>query len=351
MRTFCKSFFKALQNSGSYFTSKIKKIDPGVDAVNEGFIKFRERKLLKNQKSENEEYHLQAKLLASLYYYTNTIKMKHLYLLLGLVTVLSCSTQREIKCPVDGYILDWSDEFDGTILDTTKWAYRVDNKHRSIQLKKNVHVKDGSLVLELIQLKEPVEGKFASGAGIVTKRRFRYGYYEVKAKLGSGKDTDGDGFKDDGWHHAFWAMAALVESSEVNTTYPDIRRTEIDCFENASDHEHEAESGLDRFTQHVIVWKENGKEWGRLPEPPGDITEIPGFDANKWHTYGFKWDEKEILFYVDGEIQQIAIYPADKFEHDMVNVWLTAISANWCKAGAQDSRAEYDYFRYFKPKE
>ena len=44
---------------------------------------------------------------------------------------------------------------------------------------------------------------------------------------------------------------------------------------------------------------------------------------------------------------KIANYPANMFEHDMLNVWITAISAEWCLSGAQDSRAEYDYFRFY----
>ncbi len=101
----------------------------------------------------------------------------------------------------------------------------------------------------------------------------------------------------------------------------------------------------------MIVWNADGKEWGRLPHPPGDITEIDGFDANEWHTYGFEWTEKEINFYVDEKVTKVADYPVDKFEHDMINVWLTAISANWCTPNAQDSRAEYDYFRYYTKKD
>ena len=267
----------------------------------------------------------------------------------ALFIALSTKVEKKDKIDRAGYLLEWSDEFDGNTLDTSKWAYRVDNKHRSIQLKENVSLKNGSLVLNLHQLKEPVEGKLASGAGIVTKRKFRYGYYEVKAKLGIGVDTDDDGFADDGWHHSFWAMAANVKGQEVNTTYPDFRRTEIDCFENASDHQNEAESGLNRFTQHIIVWQADGKEWGRLPKSPNDITAPKNFNANKWHTYGFEWDERKVTFFVDGEITHLAEYPADQFEHDFVNVWLTAISANWCKAGAQDSRAVYEYFRFYLP--
>ena len=269
--------------------------------------------------------------------------------LLLLVALASpAGTLQALPGPADTFELVFADEFDGDSLDLEKWAFRTDVKHRSAQLKENVRINGGRLKLRLREHQRPVEGKRASGAGIVTRERFRYGYYEVRARLGDGRDDDRDGRVDEGWHHAFWAMAARVEGDTVGTTYPEERRTEIDCYENASDHKHAAESGLNRFTQHVIVWKENGKEWGRLPKPPGDITAIEGFDAGEWHTYGFEWDPARVTFYVDGAVTQVAEYPAETFEHDWINVWLTAISANWNVAGAEDSRAEYDYFRFYK---
>ncbi|MET2985607.1 glycoside hydrolase family 16 protein [Aureibaculum conchae] len=248
----------------------------------------------------------------------------------------------------DGYELVWSDEFNKD-LDTSKWAYRTDNKHRSIQLKENIQVKDGVLTLNLNVFDEPIQGKKASGAGIVSKKQFRYGYYEVRSRLGDGIDDDNDGKTDEGWHHSFWAMAAVIENGEVGTTYPGIRRTEIDCYENPTEHLGEPEqNGLNNFTQHVIVWDETGKEWGRLPTPPTDVTSLQNFDASKWHTYAFEWDEKEIKFYVDDKLQKVAHYPANKFVHDKINIWLTAIAANWNDDDQEKSMAQYDYFRFYE---
>ena len=76
--------------------------------------------------------------------------------------------------PVAGYKLVWFDEFESNTLDLSKWAFRTDNKHRSIQLKENISFENGKLILNLRQLKEPVGGKLASGAGIVSQRRFNY---------------------------------------------------------------------------------------------------------------------------------------------------------------------------------
>lgn len=272
-----------------------------------------------------------------------------------LLTIISCKNkEKEQTSFLDSYEIEWRDEFDGTKLDISKWAYRADNKHRSIQLPENVAVKEGSLVLDLKVLEEPFQGQMASGAGIVSKKQFRYGYYEVRAKLGDGIDQDKDGKIDEGWHHAFWAMAASIDDqNKVSTTYPGIRRTEIDGYENPSIHLGKGEkdlTGLNNFTQHIIVWDETGKEWGRLPKPPKDKFLQKDFDAGKWHTYGFEWDEYKVTFYVDQVKTKVAEYPSDKFVHDYINVWLTAIAANWTGDDQEKSIAYYDYFRFYKKK-
>lgn len=249
--------------------------------------------------------------------------------------------------PREGLVLQWHDEFDGNQLDLTQWAYREDIRHRSIQQRENVEVADGVLRLNFRKLPEPIHGKWASGAGVVSRRRFHYGYFEVRARLGTGQDTDGDGETDEGWHHAFWAMAAKIGGNTVSDVNPASRRTEIDCFENASDHQNKAEFGLDRFTQHVIIWNPDGQEEGRRPEPPEDIVAPPEFDPQAWYTYGFRWEKDTVTFYVDGLITKIADYPSPPYTHDQLNLWITAISAEWCGEDAEDSRAEYDYVRYY----
>ena len=135
------------------------------------------------------------------------------------------------------YKLVFSDEFNGTALDSKKWVYRADSKHRSVQRKQNVVVSDGQLVLNLLPLAQPLSKKLvASGAGIISREKFHYGYYEVRARLGDGQDDDKDGKVDEGWHHAFWLQAAEITKQDVvGTTYPGSRRTEIDIYENPSE--------------------------------------------------------------------------------------------------------------------
>lgn len=238
---------------------------------------------------------------------------------------------------LEGFKLVFSDEFDCNKLDLSKWAYRTDIKHRSVQKRENVSFENGNLKLNLCILKEPIRGRKSSGGGIVSRKRFKYGYYEVRAKLGTGNV---DSRIDQGWHHSFWAMAAVIKGDSVGTTYPKMRRTEIDCFENSNN--------LNEFTQHVIIWKADGKEFGRRPIPPSDMTRIEGYEASDWHTYGFEWNTDRIIFYVDGIVTKIAEYPSGEFEHDEINVWLSGMSAEWCSKNVKHSQALYDYFRFYE---
>ncbi len=246
--------------------------------------------------------------------------------------------------PNNKYVLEWQDEFTGSALDSSQWAYREDSKHRSIQRRENVSVQNGVLRLDLIKLDPPVEGKTASGAGVVSKTRFHYGWYETRARLGN--ETG----EERGWHHSFWATAAEVDGESVSSTHLGTHRTEIDGFENPTDHVEEPDTNtLSRFTQHVITWSGESPEWGRRPEPPENRVAIPSFDASEWHTYAFEWTPSEVRFYVDGYPTQRADFPASQNRHDTINVWLTAISANWNDPDPIPSKAEYDYFRYYRP--
>lgn len=240
------------------------------------------------------------------------------------------------------YQLAFNDEFEGDYIDRSKWAMRLDKKHRSVQLAENLEVASGVLTLKLTLLDQPLSKKMvASGAGIVSLQRFKYGYYEVKAKLGDGVDDDNDGAVDEGWHHAFWLMAADVSAEgEVATTYPPSRRTELDVFENPSEN-------INEFQQHIIVWKPDGEEWGRLPKPPSDLVEPEKFSAHDWHTYGAEFTPDSVTFYIDGKVTKSTPYPVDEFTHDELNIWVTAISANWNNADPEPSMAVYDYVRFF----
>ena len=210
--------------------------------------------------------------------------------------------KREGACPPDGYRLQWVDDFNGSALDQSRWMYRTDVKAESSQRADNVAVKDGYLIIEM--KKQPDRGKAYTGGGVISRQRFRYGYYEARARMFGGS----------GWHQSVWAMFA----SDGSTTFPEQMRTEIDGMEFDSATPAKGHMGL-------IIWQGPGKN-RTLTCSPGVYQTALGFDATAgFHTYGFEWTENSIAFYLDGDRRCVVDYPPTAGEHDQINFWLTAL--------------------------
>ncbi|MCC7233753.1 MAG: glycoside hydrolase family 16 protein [Bryobacterales bacterium] len=205
--------------------------------------------------------------------------------------------------PPAGFTLRWSDEFDGASLDTAKWMYRTDVKVESSQRAENVSVSGGQLIILL--KKEQHRGKEFTGGGIISRQRFRHGYYEARVKMHGGA----------GWHQSVWAMYA----SDGSTTYPEQMRTEIDGMEFDSDIVWKGHMGL-------IRWEGPGKSSSRSCTP-GVYRGALGFDASAgFHDYGFEWTPKEVKFYLDGDLRCVLPHPSESGDEGAINFWLTAIA-------------------------
>lgn len=102
--------------------------------------------------------------------------------------------------PPSGYELVFSDEFNGTALDNTKWAvtnYWSNMSHEAWLLPKNAVVEDG--VLKLILKRESVNGSKYTTAYIMPKTfRVQFGYFEIRCKIPHGN----------GLIPAFWAQSS-----------------------------------------------------------------------------------------------------------------------------------------------
>ena len=198
-----------------------------------------------------------------------------------------------------GWNLAFSEDFDGTSVDTTKWTYRTDVKAYSAQRPENVTVAGNVMSINLKQ--ESYAGKNFTGGGLVSIQRFRYGYYETRAKVNHGG----------GWHSAFWMMAG-----DGGTTIPADRRTEIDGFEIDS-------ISPTKLRHNVITWT------AAATQGPVYVTSNVydiGMDLSvDWHTYGVDWEESGVKYYVDGVLKATQSYTPAQWTHDMLGIWLTAI--------------------------
>ena len=113
-----------------------------------------------------------------------------------------------------GYKLVWSDEFEGSALDTSKWEYNIGaepywgNNELEFYTKRqeNVYVENG--LLHIRAKKESYGGKDYTSGRIVTRRKFdfKYGFVEARIALPRGM----------GIWPAFWMLAANDQSDEID---------------------------------------------------------------------------------------------------------------------------------------
>ncbi len=222
--------------------------------------------------------------------------------------------------PVTGYKLAWSDEFNGTALDTGKWNYRTDTRFWSLQRAANVRVANGSLHLDL--KKETFGTTSYTGGGVISKSLFRYGYYEARMKVPPGS----------GWHSSFWMMKA-------NRPSTDTIAIELDAIENDS----------------VTPLKYGVNTHRHLPTPHltyGSKSVVTPSLAADYHVFGCEFTPTLIRYFFEGNVVQTV--NATQFPHNDLNIWLTSIASPLGGTTSVDdtklpAAALFDYARFFAP--
>lgn len=191
--------------------------------------------------------------------------------------------------------LVWSDEFNGSAIDTTKWDFDIDNgfytsdtrqwvsgwgndelQHYS-RAPENAFVKDG--MLHIRAMKESLLSGYTS-ARLKTRDRFgnslfckRYGRFEFRVKLPLGK----------GLFPAIW----LLPQDDVYGTWP--ASGEIDIIEAEGQKSNQILSAI----HYGSRWPANRFVRKDYIFPDHEI-------ISDFHVYALEWEPGEIRWYVDG---------------------------------------------------
>ncbi|HTJ78445.1 MAG TPA: glycoside hydrolase family 16 protein [Rariglobus sp.] len=232
------------------------------------------------------------------------------------------------------YQLSWADEFDGASLDTTKWDYRTDSKMWSTQLPANVQVSGG--VLKLVLKKEPAGDKTHTGAGVISKKLFQYGFYEARLRVPPGA----------GWHTSFWMM----QYDGKGGTNPGVAHQELDVIEQDS-------VNPKHYAVNVHKWMGGHFSFG------GKAVRAPDLSAD-FHVFGCEFTSSVVKYFFDGAlVQTVDLTKVAKKDGTPVeftpgdqNIWLTSIASSMGNTKeVDDSRlpaaAEFDYVRFFERKQ
>ncbi len=170
-----------------------------------------------------------------------------------------------------GWDLTFSDEFEGTQLDTEKWlVVQAEDDHRYHQ--DNVYLRDGKLVLAVNNVETELKA-----ARIDTRDTFsqRYGVFETRAKIDQVEDTI----------FALW-LSNYPGVNQVGNDGQD--GAEIDIIETG----YQSNSVI-----HTLHWDGYGRH--HQSHSTGKF-DIPIDMHQGFHVYGLEWYRDRLYLFVDG---------------------------------------------------
>ncbi len=181
------------------------------------------------------------------------------------------------------YQLVWSDEFNGSALNTANWTAEIGTGNNGwgnqeaqyyTDRPENLRVENGRLVIEAI--KENYLGSSWTSARIKTqdKRSFQYGKIEFRAKLPSGIGP--------------WPAAWMLGTNISTVGWPQCGEIDVMEWRGSFGEANTVGHALHSATRH-----------GGNPVEPQSRTPVTN-PSTEFHTYAVVWDSNSLTFSVDG---------------------------------------------------
>lgn len=247
----------------------------------------------------------------------------------------------DVNAAQSRYQLVWSDEFNGTSLNTDNWNYDIGNGGSNVgwgnneleyytDREENVSVSNGTL--KLTAREESYNGYAYTSGRIKTndKQSFKYGKLEARMKLPAIKGV-WPAFWMLGYHDKGWPYCGELDIMEAWNTA--------------------------NFAQGAYHWY-NEKVGGHkylYGQANSFMTQFSNFDKTKWHTYGVEWDSKQIKWLLDDKVFfTLDTTSSDKSEANAPYYFILnlAVGGNLpgCAPdkGTLPSTAEVDYVRAYQ---
>ncbi|MFT3911753.1 MAG: glycoside hydrolase family 16 protein [Ferruginibacter sp.] len=217
-----------------------------------------------------------------------------------------------------GYKLVWSDEFNGSSLDTLNWSYQNGDGcpnncgwgNNELEYytsnRSNLFFQDGKMIIQA--KKESANGKEYSSAKIISrgKKYFKFGRIDLRAKAPKGK----------GIWPAFWMMP----EKDIYGGWP--KSGEVDIME--------------------MIGHEANKNHGTLHFGPGpgsvqlggNYTLPSGIFNDEFHVFSLEWKKDEMRWFVDGKLfstHTISEFGSNHypFNEDFYLIINLAVGGNW----------------------
>ncbi|MCB9057053.1 MAG: family 16 glycosylhydrolase [Calditrichae bacterium] len=210
------------------------------------------------------------------------------------------------------YQLIWSDEFDGTQLNSDNWTFETGaggwgNSELQFYTSRSANLSLADGIMTITALKESYSGSSYTSARIKTqgKKFWKYGKIEARMKLPYGQ----------GLWPAFWMLGESIST----VSWPACG--EIDIMEMIGG------SGRENTVYGTAHWDQNGhSSYG------GDYTLSNGTFSDDFHVFSIVWTPQSITWFVDGiQYHIIDIKPADlsEFRENAFILFNVAVGGVW----------------------
>ena len=243
------------------------------------------------------------------------------------------------------YKLVWSDDFDSSSLDMSKWNYDIGTGtggwgNNELQYytdrDTNISIKNGNLIIRA--LKESYGGENYTSARIETQNKYSitYGKIESRIKLPYGR----------GMWPAFWMLGDDI----TTVSWPACG--EIDIMEMVGGN---GTNGSTILSDATVYGTAHWSSGGSHAQHGGSYSLPSGKFADNYHTFTVTWIPQLITWYVDGhQYASLSITSSDlnAFQKSFYILFNLAVGGNW--PGSPDSTTEFpqtmmvDYIRVYK---
>jgi hypothetical protein len=259
--------------------------------------------------------------------------------------ILNDDNSNQLVIPTTGYTtpltypglnLVWSDEFDGSALNTAAWTFETGasgwgNNELQNYRPDNTSLVSGNLVIEARQ--ENVGGAAYTSSRIVTKgkKEFKFGRIDIRAALPTGK----------GIWPALWMLGSNIDQ----VSWPACG--EIDIMELIGSIPNQV-NGTIHFGNNTADHKFTGTTYALTGNAPF---------RDAFHVFSLIWEQDRIRWYVD-DVLYYEITPATlngsayPFNNPQFFIFNVAVGGNW--PGSPDATTSFpqrmivDYVRVFQ---
>jgi beta-glucanase (GH16 family) len=256
------------------------------------------------------------------------------------ISFASCSKEDSTTTPAqdyEGYTKVWSDEFDKSTIDYTKWEHEVNGDgggNNELQyytaFPANSFIQDGKLIIKAIY--ENYQNRSFTSARLrsANKGDWLYGRIEVRAKIPTGLGT--------------WPAIWMLSTDWSYGGWPE--SGEIDIMEHVGFDPNVVHGSIHTLAYNHII---GTQKTGTLPVPTA---------TTDFHNYAINWSADSMEFFIDktkyftfkNENKGWQYWPFDKRFHLILNL---AVGGNWGGAQGVDpadfpAQMEVDYVRVYK---